>query len=132
MMDLIFKIILAPALLLASFHLPAQICSAVGNVNLESQQDVDEFQSTYGPCTELDETLRIAGDDITNLEPLSDLVRVESEHGLGFFIDGNPNLQSLAGLENLRTVNGRFHVSYNHSLSDLTGLAGLEYVSEGR
>ncbi|WP_298760311.1 T9SS type A sorting domain-containing protein [uncultured Psychroserpens sp.] len=66
---------------------------------LSSQALVNDFQTIYPNCTELDFDLLISGDDITDLNPLSNLSSVRSLH-----IIDNLQLTSLQGL-NLSVVN---------------------------
>ncbi|MDX2416322.1 MAG: hypothetical protein QNK19_02560 [Xanthomonadales bacterium] len=103
----------------------AQICTSGvdGEVTLSSQQQVNDFQANYGPCTVMGEGLSISGPDISDLTPLSELV--EAQYWLS--IRDNPQLASLQGLDKLERVN-IFELKRNRILPDLAGLGGLVEV----
>ena len=103
----------------------AQTCTVEPDrfVPLTSQQEVNDFQSTYGPCTLLNAGLLVAGEDVLDLSPLSDLVEVK---GL-LRIQDNPVLLSLEGLSSLETVDD-FWIHRNAKLINLSGLTKLVTV----
>jgi len=72
------------------------ICS--GNITLTTQAQVDAFPAMH-QCTEMTGTLMISGSDITNLDSLYLLTRVEQ-----LLIKNNPSLLNLNGLSNLLSV----------------------------
>ena len=80
-----------------------------------TQEEVNNFAAT-----EVNGSLVLAGPDITDLTPLSGLVRVTGD----FYIHWC-GVKSLAGLENLVSVNS-LHVQFNDSLLTLDGLYGLK------
>jgi len=121
------------------------------NITLESQSQVNSFQSVYGPCDTVDGELTIGGvwaqpSDIGNLLPLSNLVaiqgllRIESTNLTEF--DGLQGLEALAGLylyDNLHLENvdvfagisgisGPLEISKSPLLSNIDGLANIEFV----
>ena len=98
-----------------------QSCS--GNIFLFSQADVDDFVLNYG-CTAITETLTISGNDITNLNGLSQLVSVGNLN-----ISSNPLLTNLNGLNGLTTINGDFYLTSNSSLNSITALSNLTLLS---
>ena len=106
----------------------AQTCTTGpdGFIELTSQQEVIDFQATIGPCTIVDGNLTIAGEGITDLTPLSDLVEVQGD----LSIRDNPQLSSLGGLSNLESVDN-LSISRNHKLSNLSGLTKLTTVRRG-
>ena len=75
------------------------------HVSLSSQQDVDNYPMNYG-CTSLEGSLYISGNDITNLNGLSQLTSVQS-----LSISSAPLLTDFSGLNQLHTISGSFDVS---------------------
>ncbi len=95
----------------------SQVCE--GDVVLTTQAEVNAFD-----CEMVMGTLLITGPDITSLEPLGELKKVD-EH---FILQGLSSLQSLAGLENLMDVTCSFEIKDSDALSDLRGLDKLDSV----
>lgn len=93
---------------------PLNICE--GNVFLGSQAEVDAF--TY---TRITGNLIIQGDDIVNLSSLDTLMRVEGT----LFINDNPLLSTLKGLENLEFAR-KLVIFGNAQLQDISSIADLE------
>ncbi|PSR52291.1 hypothetical protein AHMF7605_01520 [Adhaeribacter arboris] len=134
---------LAASLLLCPGLIQAQ--TYVGDIFLKSQTEVNDFQ-----YTEVTGTLLINGQsDIINLQPLTRLSKVGSlyigyNHALGSLaglenltsIEGNLTitshfvLEDLAGLKNLVSVGGKFKLEYNRILTTLAGLESLTSVGE--
>src|SRR5260221_12049517 len=109
-------------------HAPA---TCTGDVTLTSQAEVDAFAATYG-CTVITGTLTISGNDITNLDSLRFLTRVEHD----LIISNNPNLIDLTGLSSLTYAGaggaGPYpgaHIGYNPKLTNLDGLNKLSSVA---
>lgn len=141
-------------IVLFSYSARAQSGAAVceGDVTLTSQAEVDAFD-----CTEVTEYLKISGPDITNLDGLSELVRVgglriaNNENltdvdGLSslevitgkvgdpetLVISGNPMLGSLDGFSSLTSINGFFRIDHNASLQTIKGfplISQVEYLN---
>lgn len=95
----------------------AQVCQ--GDITLSSQAQVDAFV-----CTRLIGNLTISGDDITNLNGLSSLRRVQGQ----LFISNNPNLIVLDGLPALDSVGGGIEISGNPQLETVNGFSSLTIV----
>jgi len=80
----------------------------------------------------LNNLLFVGGElDITgnyNLTSLEGLSNLHSINGYRFILDNNDRLKSLAGLENLTTIEGRLIISGNDSLTDLTALQNLTNI----
>src|SRR5690349_5545287 len=70
-----------------------------GDVYLSSQAEVDAFPVTYG-CSEISGSLTISGNDITNLDSLHFVTKVD----LDLTISNNPNLENIIGLSSLTYV----------------------------
>jgi hypothetical protein len=123
-------------------------CLPYGNYYLQSQADIDNFQTNYPDCTELEGIISISGDDITNVDGLNQLTSVLgtlkisynnnliSLSGLSnlntiawnFYMETNPNLESLMGLNNLTTIAGDFQINVNNGLTNLIGLENLASI----
>ncbi len=94
-----------------------------GNIILRTQQEINEFgQFEYA---RINGNLTIEGNDsinseITDLSPLSTINKVDSNLN----IRENPLLESLDGLENLRSADWLV-ISNNDNLSSLSGIAEL-------
>jgi len=99
-----------------------------------TQAQIDNFQTNYPNCTEIDGNLIIRGDNITNLDSLNVLTSIEGDLDIGGcfqFLSGNPSLTSLSGLANLKNVGGSLLICQNHILNSLDGLDNITQV-EGR
>jgi hypothetical protein len=88
------------------------------------QSDIDNFQSNYAGCTQLQGNVSIQGDDINNLIGLGTMRSVSGN----IDISGNPNLSELSGLDGLISVGGSLNISFNDILTDLSGLMGLDSI----
>ena len=104
------------------------------DIGLRSQAEVDSFQSQFGQgdiCDTIVGRLIIAGDDIVNLSPLSDLKTI----GAGIVVEENlllDNLDELSGLTSVGLDCDKFNftcpsvtVRENASLKNIDGLSGL-------
>ena len=89
---------------------------------LYSQDDVDNFPINYPNCTHLEGKVEIGGDDITNLDGLSQLQSI----GAHLSIMGNTNLISIEGLGNVTHVEHFIQIMSNPSLISLFGLNNLD------
>lgn len=88
------------------------------DITLSTQTDINNFQTTYGPCSVVTGNLTIQDDNdgvdnITDLTPLMNLTSV----GGSLSIDNNDALTSLNGLENLTSVDGNLLISNNDVLN---------------
>ncbi len=113
-----------------------QVCE--GNIDVISQSQVDALAN----CSEITGILRIQDNPfltpITSLAPLSNLTSIGEvelnnsldrlQEGFGLLINSNPELTSLTGLENLRSVAGSIVIYSNDGLTNFEGLNGLETV----
>lgn len=99
-------------------------CTA-NDITLSTQAAVNAFQATYGPCTGVNNNLTIVGTDITDLGPLSDLVRIDSD----LIIESNPALTSLAGLGNIKRIRNQLRILNNPELTSVT-LGALDRAGE--
>jgi len=90
-------------------------------ITFSTQTQIDSFQTNYPSCTEIEGSVRIEGDDITDLFGLTNLVSI----GGYLEIYENKNLNNLEGLNNLVSIGGQLDISYNNNLYNLEGLNNL-------
>ena len=107
--------------LFVSSLLSAQSCLPDG-ISLTRQGQVDSFQINFPGCTQIDGLLNIAG-EVENVFALGVLQSVD-----GLWIDGTKNLQSLAGLESLKIIDGQLVIMWNEKLESLGGLLNVTSV----
>ena len=110
-------------------------CLPYGNYYLLNQSEIDNFQSNYHNCTEIEGNVYISGDDITNLAGLGVLTSIGGYLNIGWSeclnlnnMYDNPLLNSLIGLEGLTSVGG-ISIRLNDTLSTLTGLDNIDATS---
>lgn len=94
-----------------------------GSITLTSQAAVNAFPSTY-PCTEISGDVSISGNDITNLDSLFSVIKIDGNLG----ITSNGQLNNLSGLHGLTSVGGRLEIRNNAQLSDIDGLSALASI----
>lgn len=145
----IMKKLIFTILVLLLFHelLPAQSCLQEGMV-FRSQRSIDNFQILYPDCVRIEGSVKIIGEDITNLRGLSavnfiegylsisenplliNLAGLENLYSISSFleINSNYNLVSLDGLTSLNSVGGDLKINYNHSLGSLESLSSLIFI----
>ena len=122
-------------------------CLPFGSYYFLSQSDVDNFQSYYPECNDIQGQFVISGNDISNLNGLSQVTSIESFlwiesaslmnlSGLenvnstgGLVIWYNSNLTSISGLDNLVSINGLVEIDFNDSLLNLSGLENLNQIN---
>ena len=88
------------------------------------QESIDNFQTNFPGCTEIEGDVTICGSKITNLNGLD----VITAFG-GDLIINNCNLTSLSGLHNLTSIRGNFEIKWNSYLTSLTGLHNLTSIN---
>lgn len=96
-----------------------------------TQEEIDNFQTNYPGCTEIEGNVTINGDDITNLNGLNVLTAFWGNLLIGDTIypfSGNPSLASLEGLENLTFIGENLWIFANDSIASLTGLENLATI----
>ncbi len=87
---------------------------------LKSQAEVDSFHINYPGCTVVDGNLRISGNDITNLDSLIFLHKVNELSIIG------TNLQYLNGLNNLDTISNLVFIET--PIKSLSSLSNFKYT----
>ena len=110
-------------LLFFALSLSAQPCLPDGII-ITTQQEIDDFPTTYSGCTEIEGNVEIVAADITNLNGLAGITGIQGN----FQIHNNALLESLTGLNNLLTVGGSLMLWGNDALVNLNGLEGLTTV----
>ncbi|MBF8150342.1 T9SS type A sorting domain-containing protein [Winogradskyella sp. F6397] len=90
---------------------------------LSNQSEVDAFGTTYPDCTSLSYNLTIEGDDITNLNGLSQLEAVSN-----LYIQNNSALSDLQGLENLVSIQNLYLIN-NALITDFEDLITIETIA---
>jgi hypothetical protein len=121
-------------------------CLPYGNYYFSSQDDIDNFESNYPDCVELEGNVEISGDDISNLngigvvtsiggglgihytDSLTDLSGLENVTFIGDYIDitSNISLSSLAELQNVSSEGLGIYIGRNDTLTTLSGLDNIE------
>jgi hypothetical protein len=118
-------------------------------INLLSQEDIDNFQTNFPGCTEIEGSVYIRGVDITNLSGLIVLESVGGNLDISYCdslislnglnqitsIKGQLNIfetgiSSLEGLEGLDSISGSFYIALNNNLISAEGLDNLKFVGQ--
>jgi hypothetical protein len=113
-------LLLLTAVLISFANATAQSCLPEG-ITFSTQEQIDNFQTNYPGCTEIEGDVTIFGNDITNLNGLSALTFI----GGDIEILSNPALTSMTGLDNLTSVGGSVFIVANAALTSMTGLDKL-------
>lgn len=117
MRQILFNWLYLVMLFIASSYLNAQCPS--GDVNLDSQSDVDNFILQYPNCTEIEGILWIGHNnqnDINDLSPLQNITKA------GGVVVRNTSLTNLEGLNNFEECSGSFEINSNPNILNLQGL----------
>ena len=96
-----------------------QSCLPEG-VTFNTQEQIDNFQTNYPNCTEIEGDVIISG-SITNLDGLNILTAFRGN----LWIGDNAALTSLTGLGNVTSIGGYLWIRYNDVLTSLTGLGNV-------
>ncbi len=117
---LFFLWLCAPSMLLSQSCLPE-------GITFNAQAQIDSFQINHPNCFEIEGSVEINGDSITNLLGLSALTGI----GGGLLIDDNPSLTNLNGLDNINYIGEGLYIGLyegNSSLNSLNGLNNLNTI----
>jgi len=109
--------------LFIGFNVSSQSCLPEG-ITFTTQEQIDNFQTNYPGCTEIEGDVTISGNNILNLNGLNVLVSV----GSNVWVFGNGNLKNFTGLYSLKSVGGSLNILFNSSLKTLSGLLSLTTV----
>ena len=90
-------------------------------ISFSSQAEIDNFQTNYPGCTEIEGHVSISGNDITNVDGLSTITSI----GGYLEIIYNPSLSNVTGLEGITSVDGYIALYYNDALTTLAGFKNL-------
>ncbi len=91
---------------------------------VDSQEELDNFQTNYPNCTQIEGFVTINGDDITDLSSLSNITSI-GEH---LIITSCELLTNLSGLDNLTYVGGFVNIIDDTSLVSIEALSSLTQV----
>lgn len=93
-------------------------------ISFATQAQVDSFSLNYPGCTEIEGSVYINSEDISNLNGLSQITAIG-----GFLkIFSTHQLSNLDGLDNLHSIGGECGIAWNNNLTSLSGLNSLKYV----
>lgn len=119
-MNAMKKIILFALLSIISLLGFSQSCLPEGIV-LTTQSQVDSFQYNYPGCTQIEGTLEIKGNGITDISALNIITNI----GGDLIIRYCNNLYSLQGLNSITAISGTLKLSNNSKLTNLQGLNSI-------
>jgi len=93
-------------------------------ITFTTQQQIDDFQTNYPGCTEIEGDVTLQYSDITNLNGLNVITSING------YLDVLccTSLADFTGLENLTYIGNSLHIVYNDALTTLSGLESLEYI----
>jgi hypothetical protein len=134
--------------ILSQLMVLSQPCLPEG-ITFTSQAQIDSFQINYPGCADIEGSVFILGDDITNLNGLSvlnsiggdfevqyqiyliNLAGLEGLSSVGgnFYIENTAALASISELESLTSIGGDIYIVNNNALTSLEGLEGLGSIS---
>jgi hypothetical protein len=100
-------------------------------IEFYSQEQIDNFQTNYPGCTEIEGDVFIwdgSPNNLTNLLGLNVITSIGGSLYCGVYDAGNPGLTSLAGLEKLTSIGGSLNILKNNALINLSGLDGLTSI----
>lgn len=124
MRKIAFIIVLA---LLVQSIASAQSCLPDG-IRFTTQEQIDNFQTNYPNCTEIEGGILIGeefiSNNITNLDGLIVLTSI----GEGLYIEMSAALTNFAGLDNVTLIGGDLWINSNYTLTSLTGLDNLTSI----
>ncbi len=95
-------------------------------ITFTTQEQIDNFQTNYPGCTEVEGDVKIQGNYLTNLNGLIVLSSIGGDLDIQF----NDALTSLTGLENLTSIGGNLDIQFNDALTSLTGLENLSSIGK--
>ncbi len=102
-----------------------QACPAdASEYTFHNQSQINNFKIKYPRCAEVP-YLSVSGDDITNLDGLSNITAVSNDFTVS---DTKRGLVSLSGLNKLTKVGGTLGIGGNASLTDIDGFQNLQSV----
>ena len=94
------------------YSCPSSSCLPEG-ITFTTQEQIDNFQTNYPGCNEIEGNVTINGIDISNLNGLN----VVTSIGGSLLIFGNDILINLSGLNSLNIIGGGLRIHGNAALS---------------
>lgn len=91
-----------------------------------TQYDIDNFQTVYPDCTEIEGNVTIEGPNITSLIGLNNLTNLKGD----VEIINCSILKNLAGLNNLVSIGGSLSIWNNDSLESISELNNISVINE--
>jgi hypothetical protein len=100
-------------------------------ITFSTQEQIDNFQTDYPACSQIEGDVKIGGNDITNLNGLINLTYIGGDLSIGYYAAGgiNPSLNNISGLINLTAIGGGLSIAANPELFDLYGLDSLSSIN---
>src|SRR5690606_7927352 len=95
-----------------------------GNIHFTTQSEIDDFLTNYPNCTQFPGMITVEGSNITNLNGLSRLTKIDSH----LRIWHTTQLFNLQGLESLTEIGGNLNLFTNHNIQSLEGLNNLTKI----
>ena len=117
------KTIIIVLLLAWVFTTYSQSCLPDG-ITFTTQSQIDSFQINYPGCSEIEGSVTVYGDDITNLDELTVLTSI----GHYLKIYNTSSLGNLYGLNHVSSVGGDLIIEENDLLNNLSGLIVLVHI----
>ncbi len=115
--------ILIFALLFIQLTAYSQPCLPEG-ITFTTQEEIDNFQTNYPNCTEIEGDVTISGDNITNLMGLNVITFFQGD----LLIKYNESITSLTGLDNVSNIGGDLLFKRMNALTNLSGLENLTAI----
>ncbi|MEZ4963182.1 MAG: FG-GAP-like repeat-containing protein [Saprospiraceae bacterium] len=109
-----------------SFTTGDNTCLSSG-ITFSTQAQIDAYATNYPGCTEILGNVTIQGNNITNLNGLSQITLIDGN----LLIQQNPNLSNLNGLQNLLFVNEFLGIYVNNTLDDISALSNITTLPLG-
>ncbi|MCB0707529.1 MAG: T9SS type A sorting domain-containing protein [Saprospiraceae bacterium] len=94
-----------------------------GGIAFYSQEEIDNFHINYPGCTEIEGTLELYGEEITNLDGLLGIKSIEGDLSINY-----TTITSLKGLDSLHVIGLNFEVAECSALLDFNGLQKLDTI----
>lgn len=96
-------------------------------IEIVSQEQIDSFSTAYPGCNTILGNVKISGNDIQSLQGLNQIKTIRGN----LEISDNAQLQRLAGIERLDSVYGNFSLVSNPALQLVSDLDSLKFVGGG-
>lgn len=104
-------------------------CVSESSIALHSQEEVDNFQMNWGGgviCDTVTGSLHVSGDDLVNLNGLSDLTTID-----GNLVLSSDSLPNFVGLSSLQAIGDKLLILNSDGLISLDGFTSLTSIGGG-